>query len=61
MKLNKRGKRNLTIAAVLTYIMLLGNSNVQAFLGNAVNYAVEGSTTYCYQEGVEEAWWMNRI
>ena len=53
-KINKRGKINLTILGIALYVFLICNVNV------IIDHVLEGSTIYCYQNNISDAWWMNR-
>ena len=62
MKNIKWVNKSRTIGIVITamYLIALTNSTVQGLIEKAFDTIVEGSTIYCYQNDVNDAWWEGR-
>ncbi|MBO5870818.1 MAG: hypothetical protein J6Q89_08725 [Clostridia bacterium] len=52
--------RTFGVILAVVYVIALSNSTVQGLIGKAMDHVVEGSTVYCYQNDVTDAWWMTR-
>jgi hypothetical protein len=62
MKNIKWVNKSRTIGIIVTaiYLIALTNSTVHGLIKKAVDNIVEGSTVYCYQSEINDAWWQNR-
>lgn len=52
--------RTFGVLLMIVYMIALTNSNVQQLIVKAVDHICEGSTVYCYQENINDAWWQTR-
>lgn len=52
--------RTFGVILMVAYLIALSNNSVQNLIGKAMTHVLEGSTIFCYQNDVDDAWWMTR-
>ena len=62
MKKIKWVNKGRTFGVLLTLVSLIAinTTTVQSLIVKAFDYMCEGSTIYCYQNDISDAWWQTR-
>lgn len=52
--------RTFGVILAVAYVIALSTNTVQNLIVKTMDNVLEGSTIFCYQNEVTEAWWMTR-
>lgn len=52
--------RTFGVILAVAYVIALSTNTVQSLIVKTMDNVLEGSTIFCYQNEVTEAWWMTR-
>lgn len=52
--------RTFGVILAMVYVIALSTNTVQNLIVKTIDNVLEGSTIFCYQNDVNDAWWMTR-